>query len=288
MKLFFIDNWVKALLGCFFIVTISNLSAQVTVSLSELEGTTEHSSCYSVNLENTGDQSIHLAGQNYRLYYDSDALLLKEGSIKSYLPDSYEHLKLVQHFFDADASGFGVLSYESNLGFINLATDYKLESGAAVILNKNEPMKVAEMCFQKKDGKIPTFTWALDGLTHTYATAFVEMSLLDGKQLIPAKLTGYKVKTGQGTQVQKANVLDVSFFPNPFTETFNITFNETLKSDATMKIKNVWGELVYSQKVGKGAENVVLHGSDFATGALIIELQDSDGNTSVIKAIRIK
>lgn len=287
----FFKNPVTRLVPILFLIIAcaASLVAQVSVSLVEVDNNiNDLYRCYNVVLESTSTQPIGLAGQNYRLYYDSDAAKLQEASIKSNLTSHYESIKVVQHFFDADASGFGVLPFEHHLGFINLATDYKLESGAPIILSKGDPYKVAEMCFDVKDGRDPSFIWGQKDLTQTYATAFVEVSLLQGKILTPAKMSKLDVVTRKGESSQIADVLDVSYFPNPFRDVLNIEFNKPLPSDATLKIKNVWGQLVKEQVVTQGSTKAAVTGADLRNGALIIEIVDGDGVVSTLKAIKIE
>lgn len=42
--------------------------------------------CYKIGVTNTGDQNFYLAGQNYRLFYDSEKIEFIEDSGFSYLP----------------------------------------------------------------------------------------------------------------------------------------------------------------------------------------------------------
>ena len=144
MKLFFSFKWMRfpTLLLFSFVAIVGR--SQVSVTFSEIEKeSVKGIRCYNIVLEAQGSNPILLAGQNYRLYYNSDGVLMQENSIKSFLPaNSYLPLKLVQHYFDMDASGFGVLPYENNLGFINIATDYNLTSSEPIVLKKGAPFPV--------------------------------------------------------------------------------------------------------------------------------------------------
>lgn len=139
--------------------------------------------CYQVVLTNQSKNDITLAGQNYRLYYDSETAMLSEATIKSILPSQYTPMKLVQHHFDVDASGFGVLPYDAHLGFINLATDLNLSAASGISIPAGKNVATTSMCFDVVEGKTLVFTWAQDQLTHTYATAFVELAMYDDNKL---------------------------------------------------------------------------------------------------------
>jgi hypothetical protein len=290
MKLFFSFKWMRfpTLLLFSFVAIVGR--SQVSVTFSEIEKeSVKGIRCYNIVLEAQGSNPILLAGQNYRLYYNSDGVLMQENSIKSFLPaNSYLPLKLVQHYFDMDASGFGVLPYENNLGFINIATDYNLTSSEPIVLKKGAPFNVAEICFDVKDDVSPQMTWAQDHLTHTYATAFVELAKLEDKILRPAPISSFNIVTKNITNTQVANVLDASVFPNPFSDKLTLQFNEPLPRDANVKVHDVFRNLVKVFTITKGSQELILDGKDLLNGAYILDVETNEQNSSKIKVIKIK
>lgn len=274
------------LVGC----VASVVTGQVAVSLTEVgaEAATAQR-CYHITLTNQGPKAIALAGQNYRLYYDSETAMLAEKSVKSKLPQQYTPMKLVQHHFDADASGFGVLPYDAHLGFINLATDLNLDAARALTLPVGQDVVVAAMCFDVAEGVTPQITWAQDNLTHTYATAFVELALMDDKGMTTkGAISTYKVVTDRTSNVQEASVFTTKYFPNPFTDRLTVTFNEPLAQDATVEISNVFGAVLRTMPVAQGATELLIDGQTLPEGALLIEIKTQEGQTSVMKAIKLK
>ena len=229
---------------CLFIIIFSSLSfnigfSQISVEIKRMENSNNSQHNYAVSLKNNAKQSVYLAGQNYRFYYDTKNSILNESSITSLLTPSYTPLKLVSHFFDIDASGFGLLSYDSNLGFVNLAVDYKDGYAQPIELTPNEKIIIFTCQF---DGAEPTITWAQDNLTHTYATAFVELALMDRMHKpIKTSISEYLVTNSSTTQVQEAELFDSSIFPNPFRKELTVTFNNTLKSDCTVSVFDIFG-----------------------------------------------
>lgn len=290
MKLFFSFKWMRFPTFLLFSFVAIVGRSQVSVTFSEIEKeSVKGIRCYNIVLEAQGSNPILLAGQNYRLYYNSDGVLMQENSIKSFLPaNSYLPLKLVQHYFDMDASGFGVLPYENNLGFINIATDYNLTSSEPIVLKKGAPFNVAEICFDVKDGVSPQMTWAQDHLTHTYATAFVELAKLEDKILRPAPISSFNIVTKNITNTQVANVLDASVFPNPFSDKLTLQFNEPLPGDANVKVHDVFGNLVKVFAITKGSQELILDGKDLLNGAYILDVETNEQNSSKIKVIKIK
>lgn len=268
----------------------SVVSGQVAVSLTEVAADKASSQrCYHITLTNQGPKAIALAGQNYRLYYDSETAMLAEKSVKSLLPQQYTPTKLVQHHFDADASGFGVLPYDAHLGFINLATDLHLDAAKALSLPVGKAVAVAQMCFDVAEGVTPQITWAQDNLTHTYATAFVELALMDDKgNTQKGEISTYKVVTDRTSSVQEASVFTTKYFPNPFTDRLTVAFNEPMAQRATVQISNVFGAVLQTLTVDKGATELTISGRDLPEGALLIDIKAQDGQQSVLKAIKIK
>ncbi|MEZ4910136.1 MAG: T9SS type A sorting domain-containing protein [Saprospiraceae bacterium] len=274
----------SAILLCMAIVA----SGQVELSLTKTSSNDVLYQCYQINLINLAQSEASLAGQNYRLYYSTDGVSLDESSITSMLPDSYLPLKLVQHHHNVDASGFGVLTYDNNLGFINLATDYHLTSNKPLVLKHGVKNTVATLCFDVIEGKEPQFTWAQDHLTQTYATAFNEIALLNGSNLSKGKITEYRVQTGSITATQQPSVMDVSYFPNPFTQSLTIDFNMALKEDATLMVYDLFGTKVRELEVLKGSTSITIDGQNLENGAYTIAITQADGQKSSLKAIKIK
>jgi len=274
------------LIGCMTGV----VSGQVSVALVESMAVHEPGkACYQITLTNQGKKAVALAGQNYRLYYDSEFAMMSETTIKSLLPKQYTPMKLVQHFYDVDASGFGALSYDGHLGFINLATDLNADRANGLSLPTGEAITVAEMCFDIEAGVAPVITWSQENLTHTYATAFVELALADDNgTTVRAAISDYKVVTHARVDVQEASVFTTKYFPNPFTDRLTVSFNGPLSQDATVQISNIFGAVLQVKAIAKGATELIVSGQQLPEGALLIDIKTLDGQHSIMKAIKIK
>lgn len=146
------------------------LLGQVNVVLNPSES---KATCYDIMIENTSAEDVHLAGQNYRIYYSADNNSFKPNELTSYLPKSFTAMNVVQNMVGA-ATGYGALPFEKNLGFINLATDYHLESERYLTIDAYTDYKVAQICFT--DYAPREIVWAAPGVTDGYATAFNEMA----------------------------------------------------------------------------------------------------------------
>jgi len=171
--------------------------------------------CFDTQFKNISEETIPLADQNYRLFYDSKRLELEDAKLKSFLPrSSYESLDINQTLHDIDARGYGDLKFSQNLGFINysikaLDTD---QTDNVITLPPNSPwMSTTNICFNTNDVLGPVnIVWARDGLTDGYATAYTEISQYqDEKQTSPVLIQIYHdfVKLSDGTGVNDPMVL---------------------------------------------------------------------------------
>ncbi|MCZ2102542.1 MAG: hypothetical protein LC107_13505, partial [Chitinophagales bacterium] len=137
--------------------------------------------CYDVQLQSSGGTDVHLAGQNYRIYWDATVASFKSG--ESVLPTPmYSGYTQVQLFENQNASGYGPLPFESNLSFINYTMDLLDLNSGGIVLNPGVWTTTSKLCFT---GAQPLFdnpnvcmdvVFGRPGLTDGYATAFMEVA----------------------------------------------------------------------------------------------------------------
>ena len=101
------------------------------IRLEPLSTVTINQACYNIQLSSAEARDFNLAGQNYRLFYDSKLFQFNAQESKSLLgKEIYTSLAIKDNFFQIDASGTGILPFEQNLGFINISSDLQnLENG---------------------------------------------------------------------------------------------------------------------------------------------------------------
>jgi hypothetical protein len=146
-------------------------------------------------LVNKSNKDVALAGQNYRLYYNSKSAKFT-GDITTNLPGSYTKIQTVQHFYDQDASGYGNISFERNLGFINLACDYNLETINPVLLKPQSEALIFSLIFQVSDISDFEIIWAENGVTDGYATAFNELAQVEADTLNKLWIADLSIDSG--------------------------------------------------------------------------------------------
>lgn len=175
---------MKYLIFSFFLFFVSlHLSGQnydTRFQISNIDCETKQV-CYNVQLMPNGAGSFNLAGQNYRIYYNSALASYLTG--ESLLPLQYSEFTLVQDVQDANADEIdGPLDFESTLGFLNYAVDLNDVQNGGINLPLNQWTTTTNLCFTVQDEVINSMDscleliWAREGLTDAYATAFVEVS----------------------------------------------------------------------------------------------------------------
>ena len=131
-------------------------------------------------LQNKKDETCGLAGQNYRLFYNSASLSFDSGA--SLLGDDYQRFTLIQDIQNTNASGVnGFLAFEEHLGFLNFSIDLvNIMDGGVFLSKEKEWVSIAQLSFQlKKKSAINDcleLIWGRENYTDAYATSFVEIS----------------------------------------------------------------------------------------------------------------
>ena len=137
--------------------------------------------CYVSQFKTAGTTPVNLAGQNYRIYYNSSRA--KATSVHSLLPSpQYGALSLVNDVIDMDATGYGPLSFEATLGFLNYAIDLSDVTNGGVVIPIDEWLSTTRVCFDVEQEVLDNpalcleAVWGREGLTDGYATASVQIS----------------------------------------------------------------------------------------------------------------
>jgi len=137
--------------------------------------------CYQLTIVNQGATSWNLAGQNYRIFYNSETMNIKLDSLESLLSTDYSDVIVVQSIENTDATFVnGTLTYESDLGFLNCFIDLSdIVSGGEEIL-PNAQLNIAQICFEilpiTVDEICLDLDFARENHTSEYAPAFTNIS----------------------------------------------------------------------------------------------------------------
>lgn len=138
--------------------------------------------CYHISIVNESTEVINLAGQNFRLFYDSEYFELETLELMSLLPTpQYSSLFVVQSIEHLNATGLGNLTFEDDLGFLNFFIDLNnIISGGIELQADGMKTGLAEICFNANistsDSFCPSIILAREDETQAYANAFIEIS----------------------------------------------------------------------------------------------------------------
>ncbi|HRP42963.1 MAG TPA: hypothetical protein PLM26_12530, partial [Saprospiraceae bacterium] len=137
--------------------------------------------CYNVQLQSSGGNDVHLAGQNYRIYWDAEVASFMSGM--SVLPvPMYTSYTQVQLLENQNASGYGLLPFEDHLSFINYTMDLTDLNSGGIVLPAGVWTTTSKLCFTGTQELFDNPNVCMDvvfarpGLTDGYATAFMEVA----------------------------------------------------------------------------------------------------------------
>jgi len=211
--------------------------------------------CYDVQLRSTSGSTWNLAGQNYRIFYNSALASYNSGSGQSLLPaGTYGNFELVQNIQHVDASAInGPLSFEADLGFLNFFIDLNNLTTGAIPIDGNWT-STANICFTVEQSVIDgtsdclEIVWARSSLTSDYATAFVEVSRWVGpNNTISIVGQNYlDLNSGSGDAAcfdqscpvnqSMISIADLSVNENAGTATMNICLDQLAPQDVSVTV----------------------------------------------------
>lgn len=252
----------------------------------------EHTQTLYVNVElrYSGHGQLYLADQNYRLFYDSKLLSLKEDESRSDLPqDLYSKLQFMEVLEDLQANDINKLAFDAHLGFINFNIDlHNAAHGGLAIRQEDEWQRVAVLNFKVTDEEqLSEIVWSQTGVTDEYATAFVEIMEWKGpNDTAPVEVN--ELIDATFNSESKANSVSMTLAPNPTTDFVKFSFEKAISEDYEISVYDVTGKKVKRTIAFKGAASINLAVTDLSAGSYIVELtnvdtQESTHRTSFIK-----
>ena len=227
------------------LIVLTTILLSVSLSLTgqknvDLKLKSSHSdatkNCYDILLSSPDGHDIHLAGQNYRLFYDADNL--------KFLTEEITHNLDPKAYADVD-----LLVSEEDIGFVSMSIDSRQLVDAGITLPKTGAwINTMNICFKRLNDRDYDITWANQRKTFSFATAEVAMSewLNEGKQqiLIPNEIHDFSsieqnlIETAQQT---------ISVYPNPVVQHVNVTFEAPYSGEVL--VKDIIGRHVVADQI---------------------------------------
>lgn len=257
---------------------------EYSVRLNMLTQSNEKQICYNIQLASAALTDFNLAGQNYRLYYDTGNFRFNKTSSQSLLPkNKYSPLVIKDNLTGIDATGVGTLPFESSLGFLNIGTDLNdTQNGGIILPSSGEWISTAQICFDFVGDETSFYTttktelfWARPELTATYATAYLEVAQwIAPFQTIPAKGINYEdisLSTGLAEQLWQSAI---SIYPNPTKGKVWLKYEG--EEIVQLKILGVNGAIIRTAVLPKGTTVYPFDLEQEASGTYYIQL--TNGN----------
>lgn len=164
------------IISCLLVTCLSAQTEDLELRFSKSDHVKSDELCYSIELKALDKDYLQLGSQTYRIYYDSNDGRFLRQSAESLLNATYT-LKVVQSVHNSDASGYGNIEFDSNLGFINITISDSGVLEELVSFSQENWLSTANICFEKNEESSEIgLIWARKELTNGYATAFTSVS----------------------------------------------------------------------------------------------------------------
>jgi len=148
--------------------------------------------CANVEVTNYADRAMIIQGQNIRLFYNSENLMLSNVNLNGIIKEDAYDYELMTNRVHLDKKSIDQLDFDHDMGFLNYSIvaneNYELQS----ILEPKEKALVQTVCFNKvkNHANIHDIVLAKDGVSDKYSKAFVQIEAtpLNDEILIPVSL----------------------------------------------------------------------------------------------------
>jgi len=234
-----------------------------------------------VRVDNT--DRLVLAGQNYRIFYPTDILKLDKKASKSQLsPQKYSGLQFSSVIENVKAMGHGALKFDKDLGFANFAVELlDNKKGGEMVTDKDGWVTIATLKFDIVDDfEEVSMIWGREGMSETYATAFVEIAEwkapLSTNTVIIDEYIDFNMSVN--TLSVDGVTYDITVGPNPAVDFVEIKSNVSLKNDINLTIRDLSGKLISDEILPKGNRFYNVDVSNFQSASYILEMTDADGH----------
>jgi len=269
--------------------TVSSLSAsELEVRFDKAQFDETKQELYvNVQLRNTSQADITLAGQNYRFYYDSEVLALDTEASASALPGKkYSALALNDHKSGIQADKVNQVTFDDNLGFVNFTIDLDDLRDGGISLTTDKWTTVARLKFDVKKMEAGyDLVWGREGATDRYATAFVELQEWKSSSSLEKIDIVYYGDLSSQESAKEVAEFQAAIGPNPTSDFVNITLEQTLDTNATVIIRDVTGKQIKTQTITRGDISTQIDLTDVTPTTYLLELINNEA--TVLNQTRI-
>lgn len=220
--------------------------------------------CYDIELRSDHSGKLDLAGQNYRLFYNSEQLILIEHTITSRLStEAYTSMDV--QLQNRNGQGFASLSFDAtdrNNSTLQLNGDGKWES-------------IGGLCFQSLRPEDSQIIWA-DELTKDLATASITLSEWTSSSLqSPLNVRAYNTFITHSSNLNAGKTPIVKIYPNPVTDYLQIQLASE-NTNHTVALKDMLGRILQVKRVSSGIQNTTLDMTRLPIGSYTLDVSEND------------
>ncbi len=222
-----------------------------------------------------------LGGQNFRLFYNSESLVLDAESSTSRLPKKlYSALNIVENHEGINADEVNQVSFDDDMGYVNLSIDLKAnEQGGIVMRRSDEWIAVARLKFNIKEARDDyQIVWGRLGKTDKYATAFVEVSeWIEPYNIRTADVSYFEdLEMINERKIDEDVIQQVKIGPNPASEFLNVNFSNPAAQNGTILIRDIAGRTVSKKNYERGMQNVRMDLSNLSAAQYLMDVISED------------
>ena len=139
----------------------------------------------------------------------------------------------------ASLSGKGSLSFDANMGLLDIPIDF-LEQGEALRINsKNFTVLASNICFESSSkvsvGSATDFVWVSEQTKENYTSAETTVNLAAGESTdLSSAVFSTEAAESRNDCGTSSLLVTASNYPNPFSETTKLSY--TIQYDTTVKL----------------------------------------------------
>lgn len=254
------------------ICTSLNGQNHYKIRLQTFQDNPPNKSCYYIQLAAADGVPLSMAGQNYRLYYNSRLLSLNQEQAKYLLPEEkYINFTVKNIVSKEGTEGIGLLPF-SQIGFANLSVDLKnTEEGGINLPSTGDWITTCQLCFdiqamEEEEEEAINIVWARPTLTQNYATAYVEVAeWVEKNHTRPTEAVSYGDLSLSTSTIHTQWEDLPNIYPNPTRSELWIE-QENATTPVMVQLQTIEGKEVLSNQIPVGQHQFQLDVSNLMNG----------------------
>jgi len=232
-------------------------------------------------------EDFEIGSSNLRLFYNagSQKFLKDAGAVNVNKGYSISNEKIRSQ--TASLAGKGTLSFDSDLGLLDIPIDFSGESDEVLsISSKVYAVLASNICFESSSkasvANPSDFVWVSEKTKQGYTTAETTINGISG-QTTDLSSSNFVTQEAESRSDCGASLLLVSAsnYPNPFSESTKLTYTIQYDTDVQLSVFAMDGRLVYEKETSKtaGTHQFVINKDQLdGAGVYVYKIQTSNNS----------